>query len=376
MWRRGGIPTILLAALLAAGCGRGGGEPAGTGQEPPGAGEAADAAEDIFPGVTSPREAFRRGMALYQEGSYNQAALAFQQASRLREGFVDAHYYAGKSLLKGFPSDLSGAETEFLKVIELAPSHLDARIALAQAYHLWGRNEEAAALLAEARRLSPGHRGILYSSGTVASRLGRHEEAVGFLREALKVDPRHVASLLELGQALTHLGRYEEALDAFRRVVALEPYNTTALMGVGTSLKRMGREEEARQALLHFQKVQRRLEGEEMHDKRVDVRFRQVQEAYRARNTEEARKAAELMRQEFPRATQELMNLGALHAQMGDLEEALKTYLQILDANDSNVTAAYRAAEIYRRMGDQAKFQEWSARYEELARKVRESRGR
>ncbi|HZE88047.1 MAG TPA: hypothetical protein VE404_00800, partial [Verrucomicrobiae bacterium] len=77
-----------------------------------------------------PEALFVRGMELYRGGDYNGAAALFVEAASLKSDFVEARYYAGESLLKGFPTDLPGAEAQFLEAIRLRPGYLDGMISL------------------------------------------------------------------------------------------------------------------------------------------------------------------------------------------------------------------------------------------------------
>lgn len=331
---------------------------------------------DIFTDTSDPREIYRRAYGLYQKQQFNEAARAFLQATRAQEGFVDAHYFAGKSLLKSFPTDNQGAEEQFLRVLELEPEHLDAHIALAQAYHFWGRNEDAARVLEEARRLSPGHRGILYSSGLVAMRLGRDQEAVGYLEKSLEQDPRHVPSLLELAGAYGHLSRDREALELYERALTLQPRNVTALKGAGTSLQRLGREAEAREMLVRFREVQSRLQDREFQGKKLEVRLRQVEDAYKAGDREAARAAGELVREEFPQNVTGLLELGRLEGQGGDLGRSIQTHMDVLDLQPDNLPAVHRLLELFKRTGDRRRAAAMKARYDELMRRARPGKKR
>lgn len=324
-------------------------------------------AKDLFTNTSDPMEVFRRATSLYQESRFNEAAAAFLQASRMKEDFVDAHYFAGKSLLKSFPTDNEGMEREFRRVLELVPDHVDARIALAQAFHHSGRDQEAAQLLAEALRLSPGHRGILYSSGMVASRLGRYTESIELLRKALVADPRHVPSLLELAVAQSHLDRDGEALDSFTRVIELQPGNAQALMGAATSLKRLGRESESREMFRRFQLSQSRQEGREMQGKRVETWIRQVQEAYASGNLDQAHASAARLLEDFPSDIKGLLDLGALQVRSGDIEAAIRTHEAVLEVQPDNPSALNRLSGLYERTDDPARAREMRARYQRVS---------
>jgi DNA-binding SARP family transcriptional activator/Flp pilus assembly protein TadD len=108
--------------------------------------------------------------------------------------------------------DWAEAERRFLRVLELDPSYPEGHRFLAILRGLFGRHEEALALLARAARLEPriptfrnGH-----AAGLMA--LGRHEEAIAELRAALELDPAYWAARERLVRCHERLGRFEEAV--------------------------------------------------------------------------------------------------------------------------------------------------------------------
>jgi tetratricopeptide (TPR) repeat protein len=315
-------------------------------------------------------EAFARGMGLFKSGDFAAAAAAFREAAGLREGFLEAHYYLGKSLHAGKPIDYAGAEAQFLTVLRLQPDHTDGRIALASTYFEWGRYDRSAALLEEVLRRFPDHRGALYFSGVMAARRGEHEKAVSFLQRALTTDPRYIKARLELGLALSHLSREEEALSAFEAVLKADPNNTSALMGAGTSLKRLGREEEARKRLLRFRELATAQERNEMKEGRIRLWLNATRKHFTEGRMAEARKAVDQLLAEYPDEPRGLASLGYLQEKAGEDAAALATYEKVLRIEPENLTANYGLVGLYLRAGQREKARAQKARYDEFARKA------
>jgi tetratricopeptide (TPR) repeat protein len=292
----------------------------------------------------------------------------------MRPGNANAHYLAARSLRQSLPPDMPGTEEQFRIVLQLQPDHLDAHVWLAQAYDTWGRYEEAAILLERARELHPDHFGVLYLSGGVATRLGRDEEAVRHLQRALAQDSSRVAPYLDLGLALSHLGRNEEALAAYEEVIRRQPGNAQALQGAGTSLKRLGRDEEADRMLVRFRSAQDRDEEERKEGKRIGLRLTEVTGEYEAGRRDEARRRANLMREEFPGNASAFTRLGALQASMRDLEAAIHTFEKVLEFQPEDLAANYWLVELYSRAGDSQRSMDQKRRYDQLTQDASERR--
>ncbi len=358
------LAAIASALALACACG-----PGGSRNEPPdGSAVTAPAPEDMFKDTSSPDEVYKRALALYSMGRYTQAAAAFQQASRMRPGFVGAHYHAGASLLKSAPTDFAAAERELRKVMELSPDHVEAHVTLAQACLRNGEYEKARLLLEKARSLRPRDKEILHASGRAAAGLGLHAEALGHLQAALALDPAFLPALLELGLALGHLGKDQEALQVWEKALALQPDSLRALHGAGMSLSRLGRQEESRRMLDRFREAQAAAEGREMEAKRLDVRLRHVEESYAAGRREEARRAAGLLLEEFPRQSAPHASLAAIQSKMGDEPAAIATYEKLLAFEPDNIPANFRLVELYTRAGEPEKARARKAHHDALVR--------
>jgi len=327
------------------------------------------------PGDSAPEALFARGMDLYRSGDFNGAAVAFLQAASRRPGYLEARFFAGESLLKGFPTDLPGAEAQFLEILRIQPEHLDGMLSLAQTYYEWGHYEQAAEILKKVLALSPDHRGALYYSGVLASRKGNYAAAVDFLRAALRTDPTHLPSRIELGLALSHMSRNEEALAAFQEVLKADPDNERALFGAGNSLTRLGRTEEAKAVLLKFRSVATSRENAEMKESRIQLWLQETRKSYEAGKLDEARRSIGRLLEEYPDEPRGLASLGWLQEKAGDDVAARSTYERVLALDPGNLTANHQLIGIYARMGAKDRAAAQKARYDELARAAASGKG-
>jgi tetratricopeptide (TPR) repeat protein len=114
--------------------------------------------------------------------------------------------------------DLAAAAEAFARAVEASGgASVAALLNLAVTEERRGRREEALAHLAEARRLEPGHPGVLFNLGVLLAQAGRAADAEPLLAAVVERSPGDGEARAEWGLALVALGRLEEA----RR--ALEP---------------------------------------------------------------------------------------------------------------------------------------------------------
>lgn len=142
----------------------------------------------------------------------------------------------------GYPA---GAIPFFLRALQLAPDHVQAR-------------EDLELTRAEVRRLQceasgcethlerdPNDRETLLKLANALVRLDRDEEARTVLERALALDDQDWEALFELGHLLNNNAYYEEALATFRRLAEVMPDWAHPLACQGMVLCNMRRYQEA-----------------------------------------------------------------------------------------------------------------------------------
>lgn len=110
------------------------------------------------------------------------------RALSLDSQLAEAHTALGGILLN-FEFDFAGAETAFMRAIEISPNY-----PLAHQYR-----------------------------GNLLACLGRHDEAIAYTRRALEIDPLSVTVNEAFGARLFIARRYDESIEQLRKVVELDP---------------------------------------------------------------------------------------------------------------------------------------------------------
>ena len=119
----------------------------------------------------------------------------------------------------------------------------------AQAHHLAGRLDEAAALCTDILAADPANAGGHHVLALVRMGQERLGEALDHVRRALSAEPGNGAFLNSLGLILMAQGELDGAVAAFRRAMARAPRFVRAQSNLGRAVQRLGRLDEARAIL-------------------------------------------------------------------------------------------------------------------------------
>lgn len=119
--------------------------------------------------------------------------------------------------------NLTDAETDFKRVLELAPEH-------AAALNAWGytladrdeRLDEAYQMISKAYQLTPDDPAVIDSMGWIEYRLGNIDKALQILRKAMAALPDHEIAA-HLGEVLWITGAHDEAREVWKKGLQSKP---------------------------------------------------------------------------------------------------------------------------------------------------------
>ena len=187
-----------------------------------------------------------------ERGDCSFAQYFFQEALKLEPENFDAMIGKGRALVCQRAYE-TGVE-EFVRVLELDPNNVRARLHLARAYQEQHASDparyperlaEALAAIEAAEGLAPSDAEVLNQKGVILFLQGDAESARGALERAASQSgplraPDQATIQVNLGKAYRELGRLEDALQAFRRAVSLNPASASAHNNVGDTYFRLG----------------------------------------------------------------------------------------------------------------------------------------
>ncbi len=180
-----------------------------------------------------------RGMDLYRQNKYAEAASALRQAIKENKADADAWHYLGLALIKD-PKRLKDASKAFETAANLRPNFAAAHTGLAYTFLLRGKTNEAAREAQAALNIEPNIAEAYYIMGVTRLRAGDKGEALRNSEMAIKLQPRLGAAYLLKSQALvsfsgdvlisktdepqgTGNSRYSEAATALEKFLELSP---------------------------------------------------------------------------------------------------------------------------------------------------------
>ncbi|MBI5663604.1 MAG: tetratricopeptide repeat protein [Nitrospirae bacterium] len=163
---------------------------------------------------------FEQGLALFDQGRYEEAVPRFQKASVLGPRYTEAYVYLGRSYLN------LGKWAE-----AIAPLRTAYRLAPEET------RKEAVNFLLDA----------LIGGALSEFKKENYTSSTSYLKEALGVDPLSdtarnelVKSLIALGGKLVSEGRSSEAVTAFSEAVEIAPKNLDAYLGLARAFLKTG----------------------------------------------------------------------------------------------------------------------------------------
>jgi tetratricopeptide (TPR) repeat protein len=175
----------------------------------------------MLPGmVSNAQREFDQGLALFDQGRYQEAAGHFQKATELDPNFGRAFLYLGRAYVS--LKSWSLALTALRRAYQLVPDDT---------------KSEVLAILVDA----------LFNSGRSALGAGDFVSAIGSFREILGLQATSAAARSELvralvgfGGALLSKGSISQAISAYSEAVKIAPNNFDAVFGLAKALFRNG----------------------------------------------------------------------------------------------------------------------------------------
>ena len=184
------------------------------------------------------------GVILAARGNANaEAAEVLSQAVALNPSSFDAHFYLGRVLYA--VKDYAGAVKDLRAAVGLNPRHAEARFFLGTALEALGESDAAMAEYQELVKLDPRSAIGQVGLGALLVKQGKTEEAIKALKGATAGDPKNFEAHWALGRAFALAEHFAEAAEALQAAVSLAPYRADAHYQLGLALRRLGRNEEA-----------------------------------------------------------------------------------------------------------------------------------
>jgi tetratricopeptide (TPR) repeat protein len=163
-----------------------------------------------------------QGVAMFQNGQYQQSAQLFQQAIQQSPTDADAYYnlaatYHQVGKLNKSPNELSQAEALYNKALDLNPNNQEAYRALAVLLVDQNRPDAAQRLLDGWFAANPTNPAPKVELARLRDEFGDKQGAKDYLQQALMLDPYEPRALAALGRIQEAEGQTQLALNSYQR---------------------------------------------------------------------------------------------------------------------------------------------------------------
>ena len=190
------------------------------------------------------REALVRGTAL------------LRKAIEIDETLAEPHATLGL-LIQNTDWNLSEAQKEFRRAIELNPNYATAHHWYGESLAFMGRYDEGLAEIRRAQELDPLSLAISSDVAKVHYLGRQYDLAIEQAKKTLEIDSNYTMALVWLAFAYSARGQHEEAVEAFHRIQGLEE-DPAWMSYLGYIYGKAGRREEAREMLKRLSEVSKR----------------------------------------------------------------------------------------------------------------------
>lgn len=141
--------------------------------------------------------------------------------------------------------DLSAAEREFTRAIQLSPNEPGFNLDLGYLYWKKNRFDEAAAHFQRELTLDPRSSGSLYYLGVIALKEAKAAEALSLFRRALDQGGDYREAWIGVGEASEALNDLQTAEQSFRKAISFFPERVEPHYRLAQLLRKQGRTQEA-----------------------------------------------------------------------------------------------------------------------------------
>jgi tetratricopeptide (TPR) repeat protein len=188
-----------------------------------------------------PRVAYSVGMLFAAWKNYARAEEAFSAALESAPGDFEILYNLGLAALAAH--DVNRAGQAFQKALDQHADDADTLMGMARVKAESNRNDQAASLLLQARRVAPDRPDLLEFLGNVLDKLGLYREAAAAYNHCLAANPRDDEARRERGYALVRAGNLTEGFQDLNWYAGHHPHDPIGWfeMAVAESLQQKDR---------------------------------------------------------------------------------------------------------------------------------------
>jgi len=169
---------------------------------------------------------FLKGYKLYEQSKYEEAALAYKEATKLSS--TQWGYFFNLGLAYKKLDKTEEAVAAFRKAVELNPDSFSSNKELGEVLGKGGNYEEAKVNYLRATELSPDEPDAFYNLGVCLMNLGESVVALNAFLKAVEIKEDYVEAYYQIGTIYIGQNRIEEAVISLEKFLELAPEHEKA----------------------------------------------------------------------------------------------------------------------------------------------------
>ena len=163
----------------------------------------------------------QKGIALLNQGKFDEAIAAFQKALETDPADATIHFNLGVAFER--KNQMADARQHFEEAIKINPSFGEAHLALGNGYLREQNFDAAIPSLTKASELLPTNYSAAYNLGACLSNSGKYADAEAAFRKAVQITPNEPIAHYQLAMSLLGQSKNQEAKTEFQKYLELKP---------------------------------------------------------------------------------------------------------------------------------------------------------
>jgi len=176
---------------------------------------------------------FQKGLALHQNGHFNEALNAYYQILKINPKHFDALQLSATLYLQC--KKYTEALNLFKSALKIKSNHVPALINYGNVQFELKNYDEALKAYDKAIRLEPGNPGAYNNRGNILKDLNRLDEALKNYNAAIQLKPNYSDAHNNRGALLNQLKKYDEAIISLNEAIKLKPNNPEVFYNLGNA---------------------------------------------------------------------------------------------------------------------------------------------
>lgn len=292
-------------------------------------------------------EHYAHGMRAMKLGIYAEAVTAFQNVLQLNPQHAEAYCELGAAYrLQDKTNDAADAYRHALALQAAPGTHGVAHVCLARIYHSQGKFAEAEKHAQNAIALLPKNAEPFLRLGDVYFQRGKLTAAQQAYQNAIALDNSLAAGYHGAGRVAFMENRLEEAVQFYQKAIQLAPYHVETHYNLAIAYRKLKQVEAAKTQLASFRRMKTYQEQthryrRRLHEHPTALKPRmQLAEAHlEVGNSEEAIRTYQIAAALHPESLPLYHNLGGLYMQNGQVSEAISAFQRVLQLDNSDAEA-------------------------------------